>query len=776
MAKAFLSHSSSDKELVRKIAKQLGGNNCILDEISFDAGRKTLDQIFSELDKTDLFVLFISNESLNSKWVRQEINRAKENISIDKIDRILPIIIDKNIVYSDERIPKWIGKPYNLKYIANEVIILKKINQGLREINFRKNKFNEEIEKNFVGRNDEMAKFEGAINNLENWMPSCIIAYNYFEGMGRRTFLKNALRKTNIIDFSYQPIFISIDTKESIENFIYKLNTISKNDDIIKYDFSEEDLDSKIKIAKDLVNQFIACKEIIFIIDDGGIVLPNTQLVDWFSKLLNDDDLENQLSFCLISKYRPNEIKLKKENKSLVFRIPELSTLDSRNLFLKLLNIYELNGIKIDDKKYFIEHLNGIPSQIIYAVNQISINLSEAKKNINEIIQFTDTFTSTVINHIKENELAYQIIILLSKNDLFSLELINKVFGENEDTNNAIQTLFNLSIFNFMFSNYEYIKLNSHISDYINRSKLTLNLKFERKLNDIIKGFLKEDLDTVLKNDYTEFIITIQRMLEEEQTIPKKYFIPALIIKNIIKEYDKGNYEYVIKICLQLLQNKNYDEQLVWETTYRLALAYARTKNDSFFDYISYFKKETNSLDYYFLLGFFHRQTKNSDKALDYFYKALSVYPEHSISKREIVNIYLNKGQYKEALSLAKENYEKKKTNIFHIHSYFISLIRQGTRFKTDEVEMLKNLMTAVRSSADIKAEDIYRCMEGEYEFYVNNDLAKAIIILNEAMKLNDNKSFPKKSLLEIYRKTDMTEAYDKLSNVDLSSEHTIEY
>ncbi|EXY63247.1 hypothetical protein M085_4352, partial [Bacteroides fragilis str. 3986 N(B)19] len=40
MAKAFLSHSSSDKSIVRRIATQLGNKNCTLDEISFDPGRK----------------------------------------------------------------------------------------------------------------------------------------------------------------------------------------------------------------------------------------------------------------------------------------------------------------------------------------------------------------------------------------------------------------------------------------------------------------------------------------------------------------------------------------------------------------------------------------------------------------------------------------------------------------------------------------------------------------------------------------------------------------
>ncbi|MEC5395903.1 TIR domain-containing protein [Bergeyella sp. RCAD1439] len=715
MAKAFLSHSSKDKDLVRKVAQQLGNKNCVLDEISFDPGRKTLEQILSELDSSDIFVLFISNESLESTWVKKEINRAKENLSNDYLDRIIPIIIDENITYSDTRIPKWIAKPYNLKFIENEVIILKKIRQALKEVNFKKTKFNQEIEKNFVGRNAEMEKFENDINNIDNWTPTYIIAYNYFEGIGRRTFLKNALRKYELTNYLDSPTTITIDSKESIENFIYKLNTISKIPEILDYDFSVLSIESKIEIAVKLLKQFMDYKELVFVIDEGGIVLPNNTIVDWFKSLVNNELFDNNLILCLISKFRPNEAQLKRKKKSLVYRIPELSKPESKNLFLRLLKIYQLENLRREDKEFFIEHLNGIPSQIIYAVNLIEINPLEAKKNINEIVEYSDRFSSTILNHLKDTPNAYQLAIFLSTNEIFSIDLINKVFGENDDTSAALQKLFDLSLFNFLFGGYEYVKLNPTLSDFINRSKIRIDNEFNDRLNNVTKELLKEDLDKIIINDYSEFMITLQNMLVNEIKIPKKYFIPSLIIKNVIKEYDKGNYDYVIRICLELLENSNYDQQIIWETYYRLTLAYARTKNDKFFDHISFFKNEINNLDYYFLLGFYHRHKGNKSKALEYYHKALEFYPEHSRTKRELVNLYLSLGQYEDALELAKENYEKRKTNIYHIHSYFISVIRRKKQFTSSEITTLQTLMNAVESNPDIKSDDILRCMKGEY-------------------------------------------------------------
>ncbi|MDR1774003.1 MAG: TIR domain-containing protein [Clostridioides sp.] len=713
MAKAFLSHSSKDKDLVLKVAQHLGNKNCVLDKISFDPGRKTLEQIFSELDSSDIFVLFISNESLESTWVKKEINRAKENLNNDYLDRIIPIIIDENITYSDTRIPNWIAKPYNLKFIKNEVIILKKIRQALKEVNFKKTKFNQEIEKNFVGRNAEMEKFENDINNIDNWTPTYIIAYNSFEGIGRRTFLKNALRKYELTNYLDSPTTITIDSKESIENFIYKLNTISKIPEIVDYDFSVLSIESKIEMAVKLLKQFMDYKELVFVIDEGGIVLPNNTIVDWFKSLVNNELFDNNLILCLISKFRPNEVQLRQEKKSLVYRIPELSKPESKNLFLRLLKIYQLENLRREDKEFFIEHLNGIPSQIIYAVNLIEINPLEAKKNINEIVEYSDRFSSTILNHLNDTPNAYQLAVFLSTSEIFSIDLINKVFGENDDTSAALQKLFDLSLFNFVFGGYEYVKLNPTLSDFINRSKIRIDNEYNDRLNNVTKELLKEDLDKIIIDDYSEFMITLQNMLVNRIKIPKKYFIPSLIIKNVIKEYDKGNYDYVIRICLELLENSNYDQQIIWETNYRLTLAYARTRNDKFFHYISFFKNEINNLDYYFLLGFYHRHKGNKSKALEYYHKALEYYPEHPRTKREIVNLYLSLGQYEDALELAKENYEKRKTNIYHIHSYFISVIRRKKQFTSSEITTLQTLMNAVESNPDIKSDDILRCMKG---------------------------------------------------------------
>lgn len=80
MQKVFLSHSSADKEsYVRIVAKKLinniGEENVILDEITFQQARKTIEEIDKGLNETDLFVLFISELLLNRNGCKKKYSK-----------------------------------------------------------------------------------------------------------------------------------------------------------------------------------------------------------------------------------------------------------------------------------------------------------------------------------------------------------------------------------------------------------------------------------------------------------------------------------------------------------------------------------------------------------------------------------------------------------------------------------------------------------------------------------------------------------------------------
>jgi hypothetical protein len=765
MAKAFLSHSSKDKELVEKIAIQLGKNNCHYDRFTFEAGNITLDEIFKGLDDTDVFVLFISNDALDSEWVDKEIRQAKILNSDNRIDRIFPIIIDKRINHNDSRIPDWIRKPYNLKVFDNQVIILKKIRQLLRESNFKQYAHLREINDLFVGRNDIMQEFERKLVNIDNSKPTCIIASSFFEGMGRRTFLRNGLIKTRIIDKWYEPVPISISAKESIEDFLYKLNFVEATPEVFKKDFATEELQSKIELGRKYIKKFADTNEILFIIDEGSIVLPNHNLVDWFKEIITAPELQNQVCICLISKFKPYLPHIKKLGNVLNFQVDELSKADTQTFFIQYLGIIK-QQLKPEDTRYFLDYLKGIPGQIIYAANLIkSMGVIDAKAFVYDIEEFDELRALSILEYLKGDNLSIQMLIALSKFEIISYDLVYKIFGESEEVYKSIQKLFNLTLFFSVSSTHDYIKLNTSISDYINRSKLELDKDVSEKIKEIAKDAIKKPLELDENSDYSEFLFTLENLIRENKSIPSKFLIPSFILKSVIKEYNDRHYKTVIQLSTKLLENESkFDYQIVRETRIWLCLAYCRKQDDRFFEVIKHFNNQDNEsqIDYHFLLGFYYRNGDRMNDAENHFLEVLKIDENHSRTKRELVNVYLRKGEYMKALNWAKDNYNRFKTNILHIQAYFTCLIKKTD--KTDfDLEKISELLENASKSLDKKANDVIREMQAEYDFYITGDATKAMTTLKESLKMNPNNYFAFRALLEIYKSKSMVFEIEQL-------------
>ena len=97
MSKAFLSHSSHEKELVKRVADKLGIFHVTLDQYDFHPGEKNISEIEKGIRRSDIFVLFISESALQSPWVEKEIEIVKSMISQNQTKKFLPFIVDDKV-------------------------------------------------------------------------------------------------------------------------------------------------------------------------------------------------------------------------------------------------------------------------------------------------------------------------------------------------------------------------------------------------------------------------------------------------------------------------------------------------------------------------------------------------------------------------------------------------------------------------------------------------------------------------------------------------------
>ncbi|HHR1033805.1 TPA: toll/interleukin-1 receptor domain-containing protein, partial [Klebsiella michiganensis] len=287
MIKCFLSHSSSDKEsYVRIVAEKIRKENRIIDEEAFEEGMVTAEEIIKYLDKSSLFVFFISNKSLDSEWVKLELDRARELLDENTIKRVYPIIIDPKIEYKDKRIPEWMRDRLNIQLISSPTHAARKINARLIELTWADHPRLKERRDIFVGRNDQIKLIEERLDDLQRQMPTVLIASG-LPSIGRRSLMTHSLRKANLVTDSYDFSVVSLTSMDSIEDFIIKccdLGVVEVNN--IR-EILDADLHRKIEIAKNVALQIVNTKERIIIEDRGVIVQNNGDIADWFLDIID---------------------------------------------------------------------------------------------------------------------------------------------------------------------------------------------------------------------------------------------------------------------------------------------------------------------------------------------------------------------------------------------------------------------------------------------------------------------------------------------------------
>ena len=98
MSKVFLSHSSTDKDFVRKIKKVLYpfGTSSWLDEQEIFPGDNLWTTILNGINSSDRALVFITPDSQKSDWVQKEIRELISKEKTDNQTKVIPVIFTPN--------------------------------------------------------------------------------------------------------------------------------------------------------------------------------------------------------------------------------------------------------------------------------------------------------------------------------------------------------------------------------------------------------------------------------------------------------------------------------------------------------------------------------------------------------------------------------------------------------------------------------------------------------------------------------------------------------
>ena len=279
---------------------------------------------------------------------------------------------------------------------------------------------------------------------------------------------------------------------------------------------------------------------------------------------------------------------------------------------------------------------------------------------------------------------------------------------------------------------------------------MKIRKEYQIKLDESVERFVERRQGD---NEFTDLSVLyhdIKGALVSEKDIPSGYYLPSFVLNSIAELYSHRQYPSIVKLVKKMLKDSSrYERNTIREFKYWLCLSLARTSDTRFMQEVEYFE---NSADYYFLKGFYYRIAHKLEEAEDCLIEALAYSPNHQRSKRELVNVLIMKDDFEGGLQMAKENFERQKTNPFHIQGYFICLIQVNSNNISAVREELDKLMSLIGKLTDPKARSIQTTMKGEYAYFVDKDLKKAVQILEESVNGSHN-IFSCKVLEDIYRR-----------------------
>lgn len=743
MQKVFLSHSSLDKEsyvkiVSNKLIKDLGKESIILDEISFQEGRKTIEEIEEMLEYTDLFVFFCSEASLSSTWVQKELFRAEELWSDDKLLQICPIIISNSIKYDDERIPKWMQTNYNIQYVSRPNKAAQIIQQRMIELSFERHPRLKERNAIFVGRNEQINAFEERMDDFEQSKPFCVVASG-LNSVGRKTLLKKCVIKSNIKKESYPFSYITLNYDESIEDFILKMYDLGLTEEMDLKNMIRQTIEEKVSIAVSILRKIQEQNEILIVEDNGAIINHDGELSEWFVKVLGEEEIKCKLTLCIVAKFRLKYIgdilDYKIKEKIFYFGVEELSKKERKGLLSRYLEFENLE-LCTEDKKLILGLLSGFPEQVFYSVTLIKEKgLDYVKKNTFEIVEYNSKKTSVVIKEIEQDEEKLSFLALLSSFDYISIKYVFDIVEREHRYVKYLEEFLSKSICEYVGLLKEYIRVNDTIKDYVVRNRYSINSKHQSNIKKSVDIFLKN----LTNNEYDipEYLFSLKEILSSGKPIDSKYLVPSLYLKTMTDFYNMGKNKDVVLFADKALENEEFmDSRIVFEIRYLLCSALAKQRDGRF-------KKEVYKIsgaDYYFLYGFYYRQIGQYDRALDMINKSMKNRPNFSKAKREKVQIYLGMQEFQTAKELAKENYENYQDNPYHIQAYFSCLIKSEKN--SENKEILLTLISSLNSiNTDVSKEMTLRC-KAQFEAIYNDNLEQALFFINQAIEMNSSKQY----------------------------------
>ncbi len=299
--RAFLSHSSTQKDFVEAVARELGRQYCVFDQYSFHTGDDLHEAIKRGLNDSSLFVLFASKEALKSFWVDFELNEASR-LTIQKfIERVAVFIVDTDVAVAD--LPSWLQKAVVTRASVPK-LVAREIRDQLDAL------LRAEQQSAFVGRSREVAAAEKALFPADGSAAPRVLALWGLSGIGRRT-LSGRLGR-DLLNLK-RPLVFQVQSGDSVQDIATKVatrlqahNTPNELQATVAR-LAAADTQTALKEILSYLEAAITASELPVFVDAGGLLDNDGRYSIVVSEIIRGVSQAQSLYATLITERRPTE-------------------------------------------------------------------------------------------------------------------------------------------------------------------------------------------------------------------------------------------------------------------------------------------------------------------------------------------------------------------------------------------------------------------------------------------------------------------------------------
>jgi tetratricopeptide (TPR) repeat protein len=647
--KAFLSHSSKDKELVESVANELGRQFCVYDKRSFETGIEFQDSIKNGLDESALFVLFASTNSLESVWVEFEITEAWYRKLNKSLRGAVVYIIDSAVRL--DQVPEW------LRRARIQVETVPK--RLARDIRFHINELQLERRRPyFVGRTEDLRDLEETLTPIYGPAPRviCIVG---LPGIGRRSLIRE--KTPSVLNLRKQ-IEIRIDEGDLVNDICLKLADVAEP-------YSTEAgykklIDEIKKLAEPAalqrvmtdIRSLVAGGELPIFVDTGGLLDDDGKLSRPIQNIIKAFEPADSGYLFLVTQRRPGRM----EDYTLpIHMLKPLENRDMQRLLATLATNSDLviPPAVIEDLSTFVA---GYPPAAYFAVQQIrDYGLDLVVKEKSQLVQFT---TSVFLRHLTELILTETEVSILRLLGLFSplpLPVIANAVGVNlEEVDEQLIHLIDLALVTPTPAGH--YRIADPVANAAIRSFGFPTKDAQERVAANLSGFLTATDVENSRFELSRVLFRASVLAGNTQLTSQAEFVASDIIGLAATSYHQRNYEESERLGYEAVALR---PDSISARQFLVRALIQREKWDYAEEQIDELEKIANPRVVLFLRGFLKRRRGNLKDALELFNRAAEEGRDDAALNRELALCYYRSGDPEKAFKHVRHALEKEGNN-----------------------------------------------------------------------------------------------------------------